>query len=68
MVIKSVMQVPSILMVVSGGAKVDIVCQAFTGKVTSDVPSSVLQFHSDVTIIGDKTAMSKLVEVGAEVS
>ncbi len=65
--IKSIMQACNILMVVSDEAKADIVCRAFTGKVTTDVPASVLQLHPNVTIVGDKAAMSKLVEAGVEV-
>ena len=65
--IKNIMQARSILMVVNGEAKADIVCRAFTGPVTTDVPASVLQLHPDVTIVGDKAAMSKLVEAGVEV-
>lgn len=65
--IKNIMQARSILMVVNGEAKADIVCRAFTGPVTTDVPASVLQLHPNVTIVGDKAAMSKLVAAGVEI-
>lgn len=38
-----------------------------TGLVTTEVPASVLQLHPDVTIVGDKAALSKLVAAGVKV-
>lgn len=60
--IKTIMQAKKILVVVSGGDKADIVKKAFAGPVTPEVPASVLQLHNDVTIVGDKAALSKLLE------
>ena len=37
--------------------------KAFTGPVTSEVPASILQFHSDVTLVGDEAALGKLMEL-----
>ena len=65
--IKNIMNARRILMVVSGEEKADIVCKAFVGPVTKDVPASVLQLHPDVTLVGDKAALSKLVEAGVPV-
>ena len=65
--IKSIMQARSILMVVNGEAKADILCRALTGPVTPDVPASVLQLHPNVTVVGDAAALSKLVEAGVKV-
>ena len=65
--IKNIMQARRILIVVSGEEKADTVCKAFTGPVTKDVPASVLQLHPDVTLVGDKAALSKLVEAGVPV-
>ncbi len=65
--IKNIMNARSILLVVNGEAKADIVCRALTGAVTTDVPASVLQLHPDVTIVGDKAALSKLAAAGVEV-
>lgn len=58
--IKSIMQAKRILVVVSGEDKADIVKGAFTGPVTPEVPASVLQLHNDVTLVGDRAALSKI--------
>ena len=65
--IKSIMQARSILLVVNGEAKADILCRALTGPVTPEVPASVLQLHPSVTVVGDAAALSKLVEAGVTV-
>ena len=65
--IKNIMNARRILVVVSGEEKADIVCRAFAGRVTKDVPASVLQLHPDVTLVGDKAALHKLVEAGVSV-
>ena len=64
---QNIMNARRILMVVSGEEKADIVCKAFTGPVTKEVPASVLQLHPDVTLVGDKAALHKLVEAGVTV-
>ena len=56
----TVMAARSILMMVTGLDKADIVKQAFFGPVTPQVPASILQFHPDVTVIIDEAAASKL--------
>lgn len=61
--IKSIMQAKKILVIVSGEGKADIVARAFTGPVTPEVPASVLQLHNDVTLVGDKAALSKLLNI-----
>ncbi len=58
--IQSIMQAKKILVIVSGEAKAGIVKEAFTGPVTPQVPASVLQLHPDVTVVGDKDALSLL--------
>ena len=58
---------PAILIIVSGEEKAEIVKEAFSGPVTKDVPASVLQLHPDVTLVGDKAALHKLVEAGVPV-
>ena len=65
--IKNIMTARKILVVVSGEDKADIVCRAFTGPVTPAVPASILQLHPDVTIVGDKAALSKIIERGVQV-
>ena len=61
--IKSIMQAKKILVVVSGEDKADIVAKAFAGPVTPEVPASVLQLHNDVTLVGDKAALSKFLKI-----
>ena len=58
--IKSIMQARQILVVVSGEGKADIVKAAFAGPVTPQVPASILQLHPNVTLVGDKAALSRL--------
>nr|WP_317282572.1 glucosamine-6-phosphate deaminase [uncultured Sellimonas sp.] len=58
--IGTIMRAKKILLVVSGEDKADIVAKAFFGPVTPNVPASILQFHPDVTIVGDKAAFSKI--------
>lgn len=61
--IKTIMSAKKVLVVVSGADKADIVAKAFAGPVTPEVPASVLQLHNDVTLVGDKAALSKLMEL-----
>ena len=65
--IKNIMQARRILIVVSGEEKAETVYKAFHGPVTTAVPASVLQLHPDVTLVGDRAALSKLVEAGVPV-
>ena len=36
--------------------------KAFFGPVTPEVPASILQLHSDVVIVADEAALSKIPE------
>lgn len=65
--IRNIMLAKSVLIVVSGEDKADIVLRAFHGPVTPEVPASILQMHPNVTLVGDKAALSKLVEAGVPV-
>lgn len=58
--IQSIMRARKILVIVSGAGKANIVKEAFTGPVTSQVPASILQLHPDVTLIADKDALRYL--------
>lgn len=58
--IKAIMQARKIVVVVNGAQKAQIVKEAFFGPVTPKVPASVLQLHNDVTLVGDKEALSLL--------
>ena len=60
--IKSIMMARKILLVISGEEKADIAKEAFTGPITPLVPASILQLHPYVTLVGDKAALSKLMD------
>ncbi len=62
--IRSIMKAKKILVVVAGADKAEAVYKSFAGPVTPQVPASILQLHNDVTVVGDKAAMSKLIEAG----
>lgn len=65
--IKNIMQARRILIVVSGEEKAEIVWKAFCGRVTKEVPASILQLHPDVTLVGDRAALHRLTEAGVQV-
>ena len=50
----------SVLVVVSGADKADIVEKAFFGAITPQVPASILQLHEDVVVVGDEAAFAKI--------
>lgn len=54
-----IMQARTVLVVVSGEAKADIVYKAFFGPVTPLVPASILQMHPDAILVADEAALSK---------
>ena len=60
--IKNIMDAKTVLVVVSGEGKADIVKKAFFGPVTPQVPASILQMHKDVIIVADEAALSKVEE------
>ncbi len=59
--IQSIMNAKKILVVACGADKADIVKRAFTGPITPQVPASVLQLHSDVTLVGDEAALQYII-------
>ena len=54
--IGTIMAAKKIIMVVTGADKREILRKTFWGPVTPEVPSSVLQFHQDVTLVCDEAA------------
>lgn len=54
--IGTIMAAKKIVMVVTGADKKEILRKTFWGPVTPEVPSSILQFHPDVTLICDEDA------------
>ena len=59
----TIMKAKKIIIIATGTDKADIVSKAFFGPVTPQVPASLLQFHPDVTLVGDADALSKIPQV-----
>ena len=55
--IKNIMQARKILVIISGEAKAKALKEALYGPVTPFMPASVLQLHTDVTIVADEAAL-----------
>lgn len=47
----SIMQAKKVLLIANGKSKKEILEKAFYGKITPEVPASILQLHNDVTVI-----------------
>lgn len=60
--IGTIMNSKRIMLLASGKAKAGVIKQTILGKVTPQVPASILQFHKDVTMILDKEAAEELLE------
>ena len=58
--IRQIMQAKKILILASGTNKADAVYKMVKGKVTEDVPASILQLHPDCTLIADRDAAARL--------
>ena len=58
--IGSIMQAKRILIIAIGENKAKAIKQLIDGTVTPQCPASVLQFHTDVTLMLDKGAASLL--------
>ena len=56
--INTIMQAKTILVIVSGADKAEIVKKAFFGPVTPQVPASILQMHPNVIVVVDEAAGS----------
>lgn len=54
--LRPIMNAKSILILVSGKSKAEIVKRAFFGPVTPKVPASILQLHPQVTLLVDREA------------
>jgi glucosamine-6-phosphate deaminase len=62
-----IMTARRVLLIASGENKADALYNAFCGPITPFCPASILQLHSDVVLVGDKAALSKLVAAGVPV-
>lgn len=58
--IGTIMSAKKVLLVATGEDKAEILLQTVKGTVTPAVQSSILQFHHDVTIVGDEKSLSKI--------
>ena len=58
--VKTISSAKKIVLIATGAAKADAIAKTVNGKITPQVPASILQMHDDVTIIIDKEAASKL--------
>ena len=55
--VKAIMQAKKIVMVVSGAEKAEILEKVLFGPVTPEIPASILQLHTNVTVVADRDAM-----------
>lgn len=60
--IGSIFQAESIVMVISGKDKAQILKDAFFGPITPQVPASILQLHNNFILIADEDALSLIDE------
>lgn len=56
--IKAIMQAKKLLLVADGIGKADILYRTLFGPVTPVIPASILQFHSDLTVVATEDALS----------
>lgn len=57
--IGTIMRAKTVLVIVSGEDKAEILAQVINGPVTPQVPASILKFHSNAIIVADEAALSK---------
>lgn len=55
-----IMAARRVLVVASGEDKADAVAKMVKGPITPEVPASILQLHTDVVLVADEAALSKL--------
>jgi len=58
--IKNIMHTRKLILIVKGAHKAEMVRKAILGPVTTDIPASVVQLHSNCEILLDADAASKL--------
>jgi len=59
-----IMAARKILLIASGAGKAEALYNALCGPITPQCPASILQLHSDVVVVADTAALSKLNEAG----
>lgn len=58
--IRPILYARTVMLLVCGEEKAEIVKRAFTGPVTPRVPASILQLHPNFLLVGDRAALSLL--------
>lgn len=58
--IGSIMEADEILLLVSGDSKAEALAHVINGEVTEEFPASILQKHTNVTIIADEAALAQV--------
>lgn len=58
--IKTIMGAKKILLMATGAGKAGIIKEALFGNITPKVPASILQLHSDVTVVLDEAAAAEI--------
>ena len=58
--IGSIMKARSILLLITGENKAPVTKRLFSGKITTELPASMLLLHPDVTVLLDEAAASQL--------
>jgi glucosamine-6-phosphate deaminase len=58
--IKTILSAKKIILLASGESKAEAIFKTLKGKITPQVPASILQLHNDVTLIIDKDAAKYL--------
>lgn len=61
--IKTIMMSKKIILLANGKGKAEAIKKTIEGKITPEVPASILQLHKDVTFIIDKEAANELSNV-----
>lgn len=57
--IQTIMRAKSVLLLVSGTDKAQILYDALCGPITPNVPASILQLHNDLIVVADEAALAK---------
>ena len=58
--IKTIMSAKKIILLASGESKAEAIYKTVKGKITPQVPASILQLHDDITLIIDRDAAKYL--------
>ena len=58
--VRDILRAKRVVMVASGENKAEAVKAAFFGPITPKMPASILQYHSDFTLVADEAALSLL--------